>query len=113
MSYKIRWTVNAYSDFSQIVLYIKEKWGNKSAEDFINRIDTIANIISVFPQLGKIIHPQKQIRALVISKQTTLVYRVKSDSIILLNLFDNRQEPDKLKVNEGVSSYQINTETSN
>lgn len=109
MNYKIRWTVNAYSDFSQTVLFIKEEWGKKSSEDFIDRVDTVINILSIFPQLGKVIHPQKQIRALVISKQTTIVYRIKSDRIIILNLFDNRQDPDKLKVNEKISAYQAKT----
>ena len=107
MNYKIHWTANAYSDFSQTVLFIKERWGRETATDFINRVDTVINVISIFPQLGKIIHPPKQIRALIFSKQTTLVYRIKSDSIIILNLFDNRQDPDKLKVNEKISTYQV------
>ena len=105
MNYRIRWTTEAYLDFSQIVLFIKEKWGRKSAEDFVNRVEAIINILSVFPQLGKIIHSQKQIRALVISKQTTIVYRIKSDLLVILNLFDNRQNPDKFEVNENKISY--------
>jgi len=106
MNYKIRWTANAYSDFSQTVVFIKERWSKKSAEDFINRVDTVLNILAIFPQLGKIIYPPKQIRAIVISKQTTLVYRIKSDNIIIINLFDNRQDPEKLRVNEKISAYQ-------
>jgi len=105
MNYRIHWTTEAYLDFSQIVLFIKEKWGGKSAEDFVNRVETIINILSVFPQLGKIIHSQKQIRALVISKQTTIVYRIKSELLVILNLFDNRQNPDKFEVNENKISY--------
>jgi plasmid stabilization system protein ParE len=106
MNYKVNWTTIAYSDFSQIVQYIRETWGKTSAEDFIKQVDSVINILSIYPQLGKIIHQQKQIRALVISKQISLIYRIKSDRIIILNLFDNRQKPDKLKVNESTSKYE-------
>lgn len=92
---------------SQIAIFIKERWRKVSVEDFINRIDTVINFLSIFSKLGKIIHLQKQIRAFVISKQTTLIYRIKSESIIILNLFDNRQDPDKLKVNENITTYQV------
>lgn len=107
MNYKVNWTTIAHSDFSQIVQYIRETWGKTSAEDFIKQVDSVINILSIYPQLGKIIHAQKQIRALVISKQISLIYRIKSDSIIILNLFDNRQEPDRLKVNESIGKYEV------
>ncbi|MCL5028945.1 MAG: type II toxin-antitoxin system RelE/ParE family toxin [Bacteroidetes bacterium] len=111
MSYKIFWTSHAYSDFSQIVRFIKETWGKKSAEEFIDQIDAIVNLLSNFPFIGKIIYLQKHIRSFVISKQTTLIYRIKDEKITILNLFDNRQSPDKLKVNENVGKYFHSTET--
>ena len=111
MSYKIFWTSQAYLDFSQIVRFIKETWGKKSAEEFIVQIDEIVSLLSKFPFIGKIIYLQKHIRAFVISKQTALIYRIKNEKITILNLFDNRQSPDKLKVNENVSGYFQFTET--
>ncbi len=110
MNYKIRWTSNFYSDFSQIVSFITERWGNKSAEDFINRVDIYINMLKLFPHLGKIIHYQRQIRALIISKQITIICRIKSDNIIILNLFDNRQDPDKFRVNKNVNASYSNPE---
>ncbi len=81
--------------------------GKKISRRFYNRVDAVISFLGVFPQLGKIIQRQKQIRALIISKQTTIIYRVKSDLIIILNLFDNRQDPDKLTVNENINiSYE-------
>lgn len=106
MSYKVSWTSTALSDFSQIVGYIKETWGKSSAENFIDQVDSVINILSIYPHLGKVIYAQKQIRGIVISKQTTLIYRVKSSSVIILNIFDNRQAPDKLSVNESIGSYE-------
>ncbi len=111
MSYKIFWTSQAYSDFFQIVRFIKEAWGKKSAEEFIIQIDEIVKILSKFPFVGKIIYLQKHIRSFVISKQTTLIYRIKDEKITILNLFDNRQSLDKLKVKENVSRYSQSTET--
>ncbi len=86
--------------------FIKKRWRRRSAEDFINRVDAVISFLGVFPQLGKTIQRQKQIRALIISKQTTIINRVKSDLIIILNLFD-RQDPDKWTVNENINmSYE-------
>ena len=105
MSYKIFWTTQAYSDFSKIVQFINETWGKKPAEDFIAQVDVIVKLLSKFPFIGKVIYLQKHIRSFVISKQTTLIYRIKGEKIIILNLFDNRQNPDKLTVNEEISTY--------
>lgn len=107
MKYRIRWTTEAYFDFSVITHFIKDSFGQTSADDFISKIDTVVNLLSIFPQLGKIIHTQKQVSAFVISKQTTVVYRIKLDSIIILNLFDNWQDPDMLRVNEAKTTYSI------
>ena len=108
MNYKVLWTKNAYSDFAGIVFFIKDTFGKKSAEDFVNHLDSVIKIISSFPQIGRIIHTEKQIRALLISKQVKLIYRLKSGTIIILNLFDTRQNPDKMQVKEKTIEYKIN-----
>jgi plasmid stabilization system protein ParE len=107
MKYRIRWTTEAYFDFSEFTHFIKDSFGQSSANDFISKIDTVVNLLSISPRLGKIIHTQKQIRAFVISKQITMVYRIKLDNILILNLFDSRQNPDMLKVNEAKTTYSI------
>ncbi|NLT49479.1 MAG: type II toxin-antitoxin system RelE/ParE family toxin [Ignavibacteria bacterium] len=107
MNYKIKWTSTAYSDFSCIILNIKEMWGKNSAQQFINQIKTTVDLLSMFPQSGKVIFEEKQIRAFVISKQTTIIYRIKQDIVTILNLFDNRQNPDNLKVNDKQEVYKI------
>jgi len=38
-------------------------------------------------------HPEREIRGFVIVKQLTLFYKIKQDKIILLNFYDNRQNP--------------------
>ncbi len=105
MSYKVFWTSQAYSDFSKIVQFINETWGEKSAEDFIAQIDLIVELLSKNPFIGKVIYLKRHIRSFVISKQTSLIYRIKGEKIIILNLFDNRQSPGKLTVNEKISGY--------
>lgn len=88
MNYKIRWSSSAYTDFYNIVFYIKESWGRKPAENFISHLEMTIKTISYFPKIGFLLNPKKEIRAFVISKQTKLIYRIKSGSIIILNLFD-------------------------
>jgi plasmid stabilization system protein ParE len=105
MKYKVRWTLNAYTDFSKIVQYINEKWGKNPADEFINKVDNIVWILSIFPQLGRIIYSEKQICSLVVSKQITIIYRIKSKEIHILNLFNSRQDPGKLVINEPKLEY--------
>lgn len=107
MKFKVRWTSNAYTDFSQITEYIKDAWGKSAAENFVIQVDSVIKILSIFPYLGKTIYSQKEIRGFVFSKQTTMVYRIKSEQIIILNLFDNRKDPDKLKVNDPNVQYSV------
>ncbi|QQS36986.1 MAG: type II toxin-antitoxin system RelE/ParE family toxin [Ignavibacteriales bacterium] len=53
MKYKIRWTTEAYSDLSHIVHFIKNSFGQNSTDDFINKIDSTVNLLSLFPQRVK------------------------------------------------------------
>lgn len=84
-----------------------EQWGKNSAMEFIRNVESATSILSIFPESGKVILKEKGIRALVFLKQVTMVYRIKFGDIVILNLFDNRQSPDKLKVNEAGVEYEV------
>lgn len=105
MNFEILWTKNAYSDLSSITLFILKNFGNKSAEDFILSVDSTIQIIASFPQIGRSVNSEKQIRGLLITPQTKLIYRIRNRRIIILNLFDTRQNPENLKVNEQLMEY--------
>jgi len=52
-------------------------------------------ILSEFPSIGTIQYPEKNIRGFTLTKQINIFYKIESDYIVLLDLFDNRSNPKK------------------
>jgi len=68
-------------------------YGTPSAEKLLNRIDGIVKKIVINPYLFQAIPMDDRFRRAVISRQSSLVYEVAETRIILLYIFDNRQDP--------------------
>jgi plasmid stabilization system protein ParE len=97
MALKITWHPKALYRFNQIVTYLENEFGEKTASLFIQKTYGAIFSISILPEIGSIEKKDLSIRGLVISKQVTLFYQIKGDKIILLNFFDNRRKPHDLK----------------
>ncbi len=97
-TYKIVWTDEALHGLQKTIEYIEQRWTQKEIKNFARLLDKHLNIIKenpkIFPQSKKSI----DIRRSVLSKQTTIYYKVENSTIYLLTLFDNRQDPNKLKL---------------
>ena len=52
-------------------------------------------ILSEFPEVGSMQFPEKNIRGFSLTKHVSIFYKIESDQIILLDLFDNRSDPKK------------------
>jgi plasmid stabilization system protein ParE len=98
MALKIVWSKRASVKFDQIVSYLTDEWGGKSAKKFIGRVFDFLEILSEFPEIGSVENKEKNIRGFTIIKQVNLYYRIKNDKIILILFFDNRQNPKKKKL---------------
>ncbi|MFO7791095.1 MAG: type II toxin-antitoxin system RelE/ParE family toxin [Bacteroidota bacterium] len=96
MALKIKWTKRASKTFHNTVEFIEEKWSERSAKKFVIKINCFLILLKNQPEMGKIEVDDKGIRGFVISRQTTVFYRIKKDTIILLKFFDNRQNPKKM-----------------
>jgi plasmid stabilization system protein ParE len=72
---------------------IEKAYGTRSAEKLLDRIDRIVEKIIINPYLYQAIPVDTPFRRAVISRQSSLVYEVTDTKIILLYIFDNRQEP--------------------
>jgi plasmid stabilization system protein ParE len=98
MALKIVWSKRASLKFDQMVLYLSEEWGEKSAGKFINLVFNFLEILSEYPQIGSVENKSKNIRGFTIDKHVNVYYRIKGDSIMLILFFDNRQNPRKKKL---------------
>ena len=95
MALTIYWSKRADNKFDKIISYIDEEWGEVVARAFVKKVYDFLDILVEFPEIGSVEHAEREIRGFVIVKQLTLFYKIKDDKIILLNFFDNRQNPKR------------------
>jgi plasmid stabilization system protein ParE len=86
-------TSRAERNFDTIVDYIKNKWGERTAKQFVLKTDGIFKLLKNYPTMGQI--ENGDIRGFQLSRQTRLLYRVRDEKIIVLAFFDVRQDPNK------------------
>ena len=98
MALKIFWTKRADKNFSQILNYLSEEWGDNVAKAFARKVYDFLEILSEFPEIGTIENKEKEIRGFTILRQVNLFYRITDNKVILLNFFDNRQNPKKKRL---------------
>jgi plasmid stabilization system protein ParE len=97
MALKISWSKKALLRFNEITSYLESEFGRNTASGFVNKVYESIFIISIFPEIGSIEKEELNIRGLIIFQQVTLFYQVRTERIILLNFYDNRQNPKRLK----------------
>jgi plasmid stabilization system protein ParE len=92
---KIKWTKSASKSFNKTINYLEQEWSEKVAEKFVQKVYAFLLNLEEYPEIGKIEIEEKGIRGFVLSRHTTVLYRIKGNYIILLQFFDNRQDPIK------------------
>ena len=95
MALTISWTPEAEESFEQITDYILGKFGETALRKFLKKVQLFLDGISEYPNL----FPQsksRMVRKGLLSKQTTVYYRVKGDTIELLSFFPNASDPEKM-----------------
>jgi len=86
-------TARAERSFDLIVEYIKNKWGERTAKQFVLKTDGIFKLLQNYPTMGQV--ENGDVRGFQLSRQTKLLYRVRDDKIIVLAFFDVRQDPNR------------------
>jgi len=95
MTFEIVFTKRAEKDFENILKYIDIKFGNKAGIRFRNLVLEFSTILESFPEIGSLEVEDKNIRGSVIHHRLKIFYRIKKQRVIILRLFDTRQNPDK------------------
>ena len=98
MRFKIFWLDSALEILDSTAEYIKLKWGENASQLFLNKTIRKINLLVNFSTLGIKTNQRKNIRKLVISKNTSVYYQITKNKIIILTLFDTRQDINKLKL---------------
>ena len=97
MNYRIDWTFSAQNSYSEEIDFIYLKWNLKEVLKFEKLVENVLERLSKNPILG-ILRTENNY-SFIISKQTTLFYRINNDvlSIELLLFWNNLKNPEDLE----------------
>jgi len=98
MTKKIIWSPQSEEDFKNILDYLASEWDANVAIKFIDLVDALLIQIANNPRQFPLIHKNYNVRKCVITKHNTLYYRNRRRHIELLRVYDNRQDPEKIKL---------------
>jgi hypothetical protein len=93
MSLSTFYTPRSKETLSSVYNFIQNEFGIMSAEKFAAKAEKTITLIAKHPFIFKASSIDENVRVGLISKQTSLFYRVTDTSIHLLFFWDNRQEP--------------------
>lgn len=93
MGLNILYTLRSKETFASTYYFIQNEFGDITADKFKVKAEKTIRLIAQQPYMFKAIENDKNVRLGLITKQTSLLYRVTNDSIHILVFWDNRQEP--------------------
>jgi plasmid stabilization system protein ParE len=98
MALEIFWSKRADNKFDKILDYLNAEWGERVTSAFVKKVYDFLDILVEFPEIGTLENTKRNIRGFVIVRQITIFYKLSGNNIILLNFFDNRQNPKRKKL---------------
>ena len=106
MAYKYRWIAEALDDMSKEIEYVAKEFGLKTARQVENRVHERVLQLCQFPFSGvryeeDVSYNGHEVRVLHI-RQISLIYSFDNETITLIVLWNNYQNPDGL--NEVINS---------
>jgi plasmid stabilization system protein ParE len=96
--YSIDWTVEASNNLDDIIDYLTNRWTDREIINFFKLLEKRLEIILKSPHIFPDSELKTNVKRSVLSKQTTVYFEVKTNSIVILSLFDNRKNPGSLKI---------------
>jgi len=91
MEYKIVWVPLAVEIYMEEIDFIYLKWNQKEVDDFVMLVNENLKRLSINPLIGQI---NKNVYKIVISKQTSLFYRIieKDKKVELVYFWNNKKD---------------------
>jgi plasmid stabilization system protein ParE len=96
-TYNIIWTDEALANLSDIFKYLEFRWTEKERRNFARLLERQITMIQSNPELFPASRTLYKLRKSVLSKQTSIYYRIDNNEIRIVSLFDNRQNPKRLQ----------------
>ena len=96
-TYKLIWSEEALLNLKSIINYLEQRWTKREINKFAKLLEKQLKLIEDNPHLFPENNKSNGLRKAVLSRQTTIYYRIINFEIHIITLFDNRQNPNKLR----------------
>ena len=90
-------TPHAEREILNIFEYLESKWNEKVKKDYSNKLFKVVQIVAKNPDLFPTSERNRKLRKCVITKQSSLFYHYNEKHIVVVSVFDTRQNPTKIK----------------
>lgn len=94
---KVRFSRLAVYKLERLSEYLIEEWSEQSNYKFLKRLDSKIKVVQKNPELFPQSQLEPELRKCVVTKQTSLLYEIQTDSIFILTLIDTRQDQKRMK----------------
>jgi len=74
---------------------LEVEWGQRRAVEFLSKLDTRIDTLKEQPFIGKPSGRKPEVRTVLITKHNRLYYKVSNNTIVILNMYDTRRNPQK------------------
>ena len=98
-TYKLIWSDEALENLKGIIEYLEKSWTTREIKKFARLLDKNLNLIKENPQTFPKSNHSENFRRAVISKQVSIFYQIENQAVHIISVFDNRQNPRRLKKN--------------
>jgi len=93
---KITWTKVATTSYDNYLYFLNQQWNTEVVNTFRQLLNEKIKILTAYPKSGAVFYNSKRIRRLVIHRNTSIYYKLLSDEILILLIWDNRADPQEL-----------------
>ena len=93
---KVIWTRKANISFNAIVDYLLDMWSVEIATNFVDHVDHTIMLIVKNPEMFKVSEYDQVSRAALITKHTTMFYRILDDAIEIEYFWGNFDNQEKI-----------------
>ncbi|QGY46584.1 type II toxin-antitoxin system RelE/ParE family toxin [Maribellus comscasis] len=97
---EVIWSSQAKITWFNILDYLDKNWTKREIKQFIQRTEIIIRTIKKNPGIFPNSLRYKNVKKAVVDKNNSFFYQVdkKEQKIYILTFFDNRQNPERLKI---------------
>lgn len=97
MDYKLRWSQESITDLEDILSYLSNNWSERIINKFKKKLNRELELIVQNPFMFPKSAFNPELRKAVLSKQTSIFYLIKDNTIFLVHIFVNTQSIERFK----------------